>query len=202
MKTGKLLFAFAALSLISCGVRTQQPAEVSSPKAMLDLEAYNCFSVSIKYDIEGEQREGTLLFVSHSDREMPLRFTNVYLLSKSDRNFQLVGDTAALTNVYDVSVSPDYRYLAVSVVGEGHPWIEIYDLQMLIHFSEVKLLAELNPYPGSIRVVGWESAKLVVESDADLLLKNEEGQIAFGDLFESSRKFYFDLSSKKYSKKP
>jgi len=199
MKPSIFFYSFI-LMLTSCSVKSP-PENTVSVESDFSLADYECITKQIKFESEGIVYDGVLMFVSYSYKEMPLDLTNVYLLSKEHQNVQLLGDTAAFIGLYDISVSDDFLYLAVFFVAEGHPWIEIYDLQALINSGDKKLLAELNPYPGVINMVGWEGKKLLVESDVNLLHKNLNKQIYESDMFETNKRFYFDMTNKLFQQK-
>jgi hypothetical protein len=190
MKMLKAVVFIVIGCLINSGLSAQKTIDVSN---------YNCFSSQIKYYSQGKQKEGILLFVNHYDREIPLQYSHVYLLSREHKNIQLAGDSTAFTNVFDLKVSPDNKYLALLAVSEGHPWIEIYDLQALINSGSQNLLAEINPYPGIVNLTEWKGDKLFVESDANLLLKNKAKEIGEEDISSKTKIFSFDIRKKKFS---
>jgi hypothetical protein len=197
MKANLLFVMLGIGTLISCKLPSSSE-NTASLKYETNLADFNCTTKQVKYLEDSVEYDGILLFVNHYDIEMPLQFTNVYLLTKHGKNVQLIGDTAAFTGLYDVSVSDNYRYLAAYFVAEGHPWIEIYDLSQLINSGTKELIAELNPYPGIINLVGWEGEVLVVGSDVNLLLKNQGKQISEMDMFETQKQFSFDMGSKMF----
>ena len=75
---------------------------------------------------------------------------------------------AAMNEVADLSVSPDRRWLAVISVGEGHPILEVIDLQVLASAHEYRALASVNPYPGTVNLAGWTAHSLRVSSEMPL----------------------------------
>lgn len=192
MKTIRLIFYIILFAIFSNPFFAQ---------SQINLTDYNCDTIPISYFADGEQSEGILLFVNHYDREISLlQYTNIYLLSKTGQNRQLVGDTNALTGAYGFFGSPDKKYVAVFKVAEGHPWIEIYDLQKLINTSELVLITYLQPYPGSIDIVGWQNGeKLIIDSDINLLLKNENKEISEYDMLEKSKRFSYDIVNNIYA---
>ncbi len=167
---------------------------------LTELAEYNCILKPINYSTEGIETESLLLFVMHTDTEMPLHYCNVYLLNKNQPNIQLIGDTAAFTNVYQISISPKNNYLALYVVSEGHPWIEIYDLQKLIYQQHKELITMLNPYPSTFNLHDWLSDEsLILESDMNLVAKNKQAELSENDMLTSSKYFIYDLKSQTYS---
>jgi len=165
----------------------------------IDISKYNCFTAPVKFFADGAQTSGLLVFLNYSDKEMPaLHYSNVYILNKKGQNYQLVGDSSAFTGVEEIRVSPESRYLALLMVGEGHPWIEIYDLQKLIQERKQVLITTINPYPGNVNLIAWQGTKLIVESDINLLLKNEGKDLSDKDVFDKFRKFIFDMDTKMF----
>lgn len=75
---------------------------------------------------------------------------------------------SAMVQAADLSVSPDRRWLAVVSVGEGHPFLEVVDLQALLAGQGYKALTTINPYPGTINLEGWTGTALLVTSDMPL----------------------------------
>lgn len=65
--------------------------------------------------------------------------------------------------------SPDGRYLAVLSVGEGHPILDILDIDRVVAGTHGdRSLLCVDPYPGMIELVGWEGGWLKVRSDRPL----------------------------------
>jgi len=181
---------FISIILITNNINAQK---------IIDISKYNCFTAPVKYLAEDGVQEGVLLFVRHNDLEFhALHYTNVYLLGKDGRNFKIVPDSSAFVSVYDVKVSENSKYLALMMVGEGHPWIEIYDLQKLISESKQELIADINPYPGNLNIIGWKNNILMFESDINFLLKNENKSFSDTDIFEKFSKFSFNPVDNKF----
>jgi hypothetical protein len=106
--------------------------------------------------------------------------------------------------VWQVSVSPDDKYLAVISVGEGHPIIEVFHLgEVLIssHSTEensVNSLLTIDPYPGYVWILGWRAPSVLrVASDMPLeRLDKSERRVPIQDI-ESEverRKYLWDIS--------
>jgi len=171
----------------------------SFAQTTIDISKYNCMQAPIRYIVEGEQKEGLLFFVNHKDREIPvLQYSDVYILNKNGQNIRITGDSISFASVYDMKVSKNSKYLAVYMVGEGHPWIEIYDLQKMINEQKQELITDINPYPGNAALIGWQNDNIIIESDINLLLKNENKDLSDTDIFDKTKKFLFNLNDKKY----
>jgi len=165
----------------------------------VDISKYNCQSTPIKYTIDGEESEGILVFINHKDRETPvLQYSDVYVLNKNGQNIRITGDSVQFISVYDMKVSKSSKYLATYNVGEGHPWIEIYDLQKIISEEKQNHLSDINPYPGNVELIGWQNDNLIVESDINLLPKNDGKDLSDKDMFEKNRKYLYSIVDKKF----
>jgi len=168
----------------------------------LNLASLNCYSAPVQYTIDGQLKQGQIVFINYNDPEMPaLQFSDVYLLNKNRENRKLTNDSNAFYSVYDMKVSENHKYIALLMVGEGHPWIEIYDLQKLISEQKQELIADINPYPGNINMLKWYNNELFVESDINLTLKNENKELGEENISEIFSKFIFNVETKKYKKK-
>lgn len=100
-------------------------------------------------------------------------------------------DLSQMHQVASLSVSPDRRRLAVVSVGEGHPILELVDLPALLRQRKYAMLCTVNPFPGTINVVGWSDGRVLVESDVLLTVANSDERAA--SLPETSG--YFRVSS-------
>ncbi len=90
------------------------------------------------------------------------------LVCGSEGGVDLGSGLAALLQVSDLAPSPDRRWLAVLSVGEGHPILEVVDLQTLLTTHEYQVEVTINPYPGTINIAGWRDSMLLVTSDMPL----------------------------------
>jgi len=82
-----------------------------------------------------------------------------------------------LMQVAELRPSSDRNWLAVISVGEGHPILEIVDLAKLWKAHEYQAVKTVNPYPGTINLVGWTDRYVIVSSDMaldELPIKNGE----------------------------
>lgn len=122
---------------------------------------------TVRFQTEPE----TLLFVLNDGREGPVwgmrdEFGKIALLKN-------IPDVA-LFEVDQLSISPGDEYLAVLSVGEGHPYLEVFRLEELIGSRDsnwdvtVEPIGSIDPYRGSISIVGWRKTQLVVQSDVPL----------------------------------
>lgn len=90
------------------------------------------------------------------------------LLCKDRDAVDLGCGLSAMIQAVDLAASPDHRWLAVISVGEGHPFLEVVDLQSIVAGQGYKALATINPYPGTVNLEGWTDAGLRVTSDMPL----------------------------------
>lgn len=188
----KLKFSFA---LIFLTMLFQSVAQKT-----INTSLHNCFSAPVKYTIEGQGKQGILIFINYNHIDMPaLQYSDAFILTKNRENIRITNDSCLFTNICGIKVSEDNKYIALFMVGEGHPWIEIYDLQKLISERKQVLIATINPYPGYVKMLKWKNDFLLLESDVNLLLLNENKDLTETENFEKSRKFRFNIQDKKYS---
>ena len=95
-----------------------------------------------------------------------------------------------------LSPSPEGRYLAVISVGEGHPILDILDLERVLTGTHGEhSLRTLDPYPGFIELAGWEGGSLRVRSDRPLTTCDQSGRAFGSETSESSVLFLIDVES-------
>jgi hypothetical protein len=167
-----------------------------------EAKLHNCITQTVNYNSEGKIQTGTLLIVNFRDSLEPaLLFANIYLLGPDGQNRLLCSKDSGLYNVYFALVSPDSKYLAVYTVGEGHPWIDIYDLQLLISEGKILALGGIQPYPGNVDMIKWKGKALMVESDIDLMKKNQDKELLFEDIGNKRIVYFYDVETHKFWKK-
>lgn len=105
------------------------------------------------------------LRVRHDDVEIGSCWS---LACESQETVDLGCALSAMVQAADLAVSPDRRWLAVISVGEGHPFLEVVDLQALLAGQGYKALTTINPYPGTINLERWTDTALLVTSDMPL----------------------------------
>lgn len=102
--------------------------------------------------------------------------TTWFILTPSG-NRKVRQSPSSLVQVSEIKPSLDRRFLAILSVGEGHPILDLVDLTKLITENETRMIASVNPYPGTINIRGWSGDRLIVESDA--LLTHKDGEEPF-----------------------
>lgn len=193
---------FTAIVLLLFVESCKQTTNLIKTKNSNELISQNsCFQIPIKVNEQNNQQKASLLFLTLQDNEFPLYLTNIYLLKNNSVSIQLIADTNAIINMNEICISPDYKYIAVTVTMEGHPWIDVYDLHSIIYSNNLKIVATLNPYPGIIGLVGWQQQKLIVYSNANLILKNSHKNSTDFELFDKNKKYYYDIENKLYAEK-
>jgi len=85
---------------------------------------------------------------------------------KSSR--QLACDVTAMHQVVGVTRDREQRWLAVTSVGEGHPFLEIVAVAPLIEDQRYEARCTVNPYPGTLGEAVWQHGVLRFETDVDL----------------------------------
>ena len=108
-------------------------------------------------------------------------------------NQPLGNNLSQLAEVHQLSASPDGKYLAVLSVGEGHPMVEVIDLQKLRDKNEYTALHVIDPYPGTIEIERWEGLKLMVASTVPLTLRKENGRVDPQLLLPEAKKFALNM---------
>lgn len=93
---------------------------------------------------------------------------NWYLLGPDSHTRQLGSGLSQLPQVQQIAASPNHAWLAVLSSGEGHPLVEIIDLRQLLETRRYVVLQQINPYPGSIHLNGWQGLRLILSSNAPL----------------------------------
>jgi hypothetical protein len=106
-------------------------------------------------------------------------------------------------NCYDMSLSPDEKYLAVTCYTEGSNNIDIYSFPEILSEHTCIEKQSIGAYPSAVEIKGWEDNQLIVESDADLTRYNRKVRTGW-DVTENpddKALFLYDLESGKFSKK-
>jgi hypothetical protein len=88
-----------------------------------------------------------------------------FITCESDDPIDLGCGLTQMHEVTDLTPTSDHRWLAVISVGEGHPILEVVDLELLLASHRYHVVAEFNPYPGSIGIIRWTKGALLVNSD-------------------------------------
>jgi hypothetical protein len=108
-------------------------------------------------------------------------------------NREIGNNLSQLAEVHHLSLSPGGKYLAVLSVGEGHPVIEVIDMQKLRDKYEYTTLHVLDPYPGVMTIDRWEGSKLLIDSNVPLNLRKEDGRVDPDLLLPETKKFSLDV---------
>jgi hypothetical protein len=115
-------------------------------------------------------------------------------------NEKIGADLAGMYQISELKASPDKRYLAVLSTGEGHPFLEVVDLALLLSTHKYKRIHEIDPYPGSVWIKNWKGDKLVVGSDMLLNYRGgEENRVpdCLRGAFEQEQEFSLSMDSGK-----
>lgn len=99
------------------------------------------------------------------------------LLCDSAEPFRLGCDLTQMHQVTSLSTSPDRQRLAVMSVGEGHPMLELVDVTRLLERHEYSAPCTINPFPGTLNVIGWDKSAVLVTSDVPLTVENTEQRV-------------------------
>lgn len=133
--------------------------------ALVLLVSANSHATNQGYDVitakVGDSAE--LLVINLADRS-----SHWYVVGGEGGNRMLGYDFAGFQFIGELAASADYKYLAVISVGEGHPLLEVVDLQLWLQQGVYQVLHELNPYPGDFQLQGWDGHTLKFTSSAEL----------------------------------
>jgi hypothetical protein len=100
-----------------------------------------------------------------------------FILKDMGRSREIGSNLSCLHQVDHILPSPDNKHLAVLSVGEGHPIVEVIDLEKLRLQSKYVVLQEIDPYPGTVSIDRWEGSYLIVNSNMPLTLRKEDGRV-------------------------
>lgn len=118
-----------------------------------------------------------------------------FILEGIGQNRQPGSNLAAFLQVSQLLASPDKKYLGVLSVGEGHPIVEVIDLQELRTNGKYNVLHSLNPYPGIISMEKWEGKQLVLLSNIPLTLMKKDEPLDAVLLLPEEEKFSLDAET-------
>ena len=88
-----------------------------------------------------------------------------WFLLSSGENQHLGPISPGFKFIHAIRASEDGQYLAVILIGEGHPLLEIIDLPQLLQKKSYRVFQTIDPYPGSIEIDSWNGVQLRVKSD-------------------------------------
>jgi hypothetical protein len=83
----------------------------------------------------------------------------------SEENQHLGPISPGFKFIHTIRASEDGQYLAVILLGEGHPLLEVIDLPQLLQKKRYQVFQTIDPYPGTIKIEAWNGAQLRVKSD-------------------------------------
>lgn len=168
----------------------------------------------VHYTIKSSDAEihspGYLYFVTWNDKDNMQH--SVWLVNPEHGHIDILGESTYNledqqnfpANCYDMSLSPDEKYLAVTCYTEGSNFIDIYSFPELLNERRCLEKQSILAYPAQVEIKGWENSMLIVESEADLTRLNRKERLSptdypkEGDIKES---FLFDVESGKFTKK-
>jgi hypothetical protein len=118
-----------------------------------------------------------------------------FILKDMGRSREIGSNLSCLHQVDQILPSPDYRHLAVLSVGEGHPIVEVIDLEKLRLQSKYVVLQEIDPYPGTVSIDRWEGSHLIVYSNVPLTLRKEDGRVDPELILPKDEAFSLDIET-------
>jgi hypothetical protein len=109
-----------------------------------------------------------------------IRYSSELLLKKPGTKEELIAtDVSKLTQIDDIKVSPDGKYLAVrskDIFGSMQI-LEVIDLPVLLERKKYKVLQTIDPFPEGIEIEKWDGDKLIVKSSVLLTRIGKDGRI-------------------------
>ena len=88
-----------------------------------------------------------------------------WFLLRGDGNQHIGSISPGFNIVDDMKASENGQYLAVLSVGEGHPVVDVIDVNALLGKKAFQVLQHVDPYPGIVSLDGWNGANLIIKSD-------------------------------------
>ena len=107
----------------------------------------------------------------------------------------IASDISTLTQIIDIKVSPDGKYLAVmslDIMGSKQI-LEVIDLPLLLEQKKYNVLQLIDPHPSFVEINKWDGDKLIISSSALLTHRGKNGRIP-DDCFGFLPKQQFSLS--------
>lgn len=116
-----------------------------------------------------------------------------YLLFTSGKQKKKLYIDTAMSNLNELHLSPDERYLAIDSSAEGVSGLTILDLTELVTNKKEKVLFSFTDHMTTASIEGWQGTKLFIESNNLLTHHGENLMIRLKD----AEKFAFDTSTGK-----
>lgn len=108
------------------------------------------------------------LCVLNVENWMDSAYGSAHFYLVSDYSLRLVTELDGGFGVYELSVSPSRRDLAVvENGGEGHPLLTVYNLEHIRAGKDPGRSRSIDPYPGGIYNMRWQGDLLLFDSDGD-----------------------------------
>ncbi len=136
-----------------------------------------------------------LLCVINTDNTEDENGAYWFILKDMGRSREIGSNLSCLYQVHQILPSPDNRYLAVLSVGEGHPMVEVIDLEKLRLQSKYVVLQTIDPYPGTVSIDRWDGAHLIVSSNAPLTQRREDGRVDPDLILPKDEAFSLDVAT-------
>jgi len=127
--------------------------------------------------LPGSSEEGVVAIIDEQRGQLWYRLTSGHRLIGTINPPQ-----TSLDELYEIAISADNHWLAVSSVGEGHPILDVFDLTAVLADNDddiahpVAPTASINPYPGGIWINSWDGDKLIIQSDVPLETINKKNR--------------------------
>lgn len=157
-----------------------QPAVLKREPAVVQPIPGQPVCVPVVQEWEGRKQPGELCILLFRDDTLLTNHSFWYLTDSVGVN-RLLGSSFAdqgnfPVSTYEVRFSENGQFGALMMVGEGHPWVEVFSVAEVVRTRSYQTHFMLNPYPGGIELVRWEQNRLVVNSEMPLeRIKSDAG---------------------------
>lgn len=163
----KILFYFLILLLAITFYQPQAFTQNNTPIK----EKLCSFTEKINFASEQYRLKVTVFQENSNDG---LSMWSEWVISSPRGYKKLNCDLSSMIQVSEIKASPNGQYLAIISVGEGHPILDIVDLQALLINQECKTITTINPYPGTVNIEKWKNNELIITSSTLLTHKIDE----------------------------
>lgn len=97
-----------------------------------------------------------------------------WFISSKNKLKKLKNPPETMLRIFTLKASPDKKYLAVLSADEGHPEIDIFDLEAILDDQKTEAICGVDPYPGVVFIIKWEGKNLHIGSNIFLSEKDAQ----------------------------
>ena len=198
-----LVLLACTLLIVGCQ-RSEQPVESFSVRTYTPASSIPFSAIDNVYIDELHARPNNYVFAINRDSGDQGRGAYWGTLDQHGwiRFFES-GPKVSLFQVAYLAISDDDHYLAVETTGEGHPVLDVFELQRWLNFAPrgadrdtppLEPVATLNPYPLSFEARGWRGPHFVLTTRGRLDQLHERrrsGQADFSEALADDTEYTF-----------